>query len=62
MCDPGKGLAQNQVKAVKWYRLAAEQGDAQAQCNFGLMYENGTGVTQNHEETAKLYRLSADQR
>ena len=26
-------------EAVKWYRLAAEQGDADAQYNLGIMYE-----------------------
>ena len=30
--------------AVRWYRLAAEQGDADAQFNLGLMYDNGRGV------------------
>jgi hypothetical protein len=33
--------------AVKWYRLAAEQGDAGAQYRLGIMYLNGRGVPQD---------------
>ena len=29
---------------MRWYRLAAEQGNAMAQFNLGLMYTNGQGV------------------
>ena len=31
MYDKGQGVPQNHKTAVKWYRLAAEQGDARAQ-------------------------------
>ena len=34
------------AEAVRWYRLAADQGYAAAQGNLGLMYGNGTGVPQ----------------
>ena len=33
---------------MKWYRLAAEQGNADAQTALGLMYDNGTGVIQDN--------------
>ena len=33
------GLAQDEAEAVRWYRKAAEQGDAAAQYNLGWMYE-----------------------
>ncbi len=33
---------------MKWYRLAAEQGDAEAQGNLGVMYGNGTGVPKDN--------------
>ena len=48
-------------EAVKWYRLAAEQGDAFAQNNLGLMYDEGHGVPQDYHEAAKWYRLSVEQ-
>ena len=34
----------DEAEAVRWYRLAAEQGHAGAQYNLGLMYDNGRGV------------------
>ena len=44
MYRKGKLVPQNHVEAVKWYRLAAKQGDALAQFNLGAMYSNGRGV------------------
>ena len=32
MYDKGQGVPEDDKAAVKWYRLAAEQGDANAQC------------------------------
>ncbi|MEN8216794.1 MAG: hypothetical protein ABFS56_10555, partial [Pseudomonadota bacterium] len=40
-------VAQNYQEAVRWYRKAAEQGDAKGQSNLGLMYHYGLGVAQN---------------
>ena len=51
----------NYAEAVKWYRIAAEQGDADAQFNLGLLYNNGDGVTQNYTEAAKWYHKAAEQ-
>lgn len=39
----------------------AEQGNADAQFNLGLMYFNGTGVTQNDQAALKWFRLAAEQ-
>ena len=47
--------------ALREFRLAAEQGNASAQFNLGIMYENGRGVPQNYAEAARLYRLAAEQ-
>jgi uncharacterized protein len=33
---------------VKWYRLAAEQGFADAQTNLGVMYGMGKGVIKDY--------------
>ena len=46
---------------MKWYRLAAEQGNAAAQNNLGLMYGLGQGVPQDDAEAVKWYRLAAAQ-
>ncbi len=46
----------------RWrYRLAADQGDADAQFNLGIMYENGRRVPQDETEAVRWYRLAADQ-
>jgi hypothetical protein len=39
----------------------AEQGDADAQFNLGLMYETGDGVARDYAEAIKWYRLAARQ-
>ena len=46
---------------MKWYRKAAEQGDAKAQFNLALRYYKGEGVTQDYAEAAKWYRKAAEQ-
>ncbi|WP_295698474.1 tetratricopeptide repeat protein, partial [uncultured Neisseria sp.] len=40
---------------------AAEQGNAQAQLNLGLMYVNGQGVRQDYTQAAQWYRRAAEQ-
>ena len=42
-------------------KLLAEQGDADAQYNLGLMYLLGDGVPENDAEAVKWYRLAAEQ-
>jgi hypothetical protein len=44
----------------EWKPLAA-QGNASAQSNLGVMYENGQGVAQDYKEAVRLYRLAAAQ-
>ena len=39
----------------------AEKGDAKAQFDLGLKYENGEGVLQDYAEAAKWYRKAAEQ-
>ena len=48
MYEKGQGVAQDYKEVVKWYRLAAEQGEATAQGNLGGMYGNGQGVIQDN--------------
>jgi TPR repeat protein len=54
-------VPQNYTEALKWYRLAASQGNAQAQCSLGLMFYNGHGVLKDYGEAVKWYRLAATQ-
>ena len=45
MYDTGRGVAENNRKAIEWLNLAATQGYAHAQAYLGVMYVNGEGVT-----------------
>ena len=42
-------------------RSRAEQGDADAQFNLGVMYDNGRSVPKDPLEAVRLYRLAAEQ-
>ena len=54
-------MKQDFTPAARWYRKAADQGDANAQYNLGLSYANGRGAKQDFGEAARLYRKAADQ-
>ena len=47
--------------AMKIWKPLAEQGDASAQSNLGLMYDLGEGVPQDDKQAVKWYRLAAEQ-
>jgi hypothetical protein len=51
----------NAAKAVKWFREAAEQGDAYGQRNLGSSLERGDGVGKDYVEAYKWTVLAADQ-
>ena len=59
MYDNDHGVPEDDKEALKWYRLAAEQGHAKAQYNLGWMYFNGNGVPEDDKEAVKWYRLAA---
>ena len=61
MYDKGEGVPQDDAEALRWYRLAADQGVANEQYNVGLMYADGRGVPQDAAEAVRWYRLAADQ-
>ena len=60
-CFFGRGVAQDYVEAARLYRLAAEQGHADAQYNLGCLFKNGQGVAQDDVEAMRWYRLAAEQ-
>ncbi|HHF0414731.1 sel1 repeat family protein [Haemophilus influenzae] len=47
--------------AFKLWLPLAEQGDAKAQFNLGVMYDDGLGVKQDDFEAVKWYRKAAEQ-
>ena len=57
----GEDVVRDYNEAAKWYRLAADRGDADAQYNLAIMHYYGQGVTPDYSDAAKWYRLAADQ-
>ena len=47
--------------AARLFRPFAEQGNADAQNNLGVIYANGQGVPQDYVEAVKWYRMAAEQ-
>ena len=46
--------------ALRYWMPLADQGDANAQLNVGLMYDTGRGVTENPARAVNWYRQSAE--
>jgi hypothetical protein len=61
MYSRGEGVLEDDAEAVRWYRLAADQGDALAQTNLGFMYAHGDGVPPDLVFAYMWFSLSADQ-
>ena len=47
--------------ALREWRLLAEQGNARAQFDLGLLYENGDGVPRDYAKARQWYEKSAAQ-
>jgi TPR repeat protein len=54
----GRGVPQDEQATVRWYRKAAEQGHAKAQCNLGAMYVGGRGVTQDYVRAHMWFNIA----
>ena len=63
--DYQKGLAAAQsgdyATALREWTPLAEQGDANAQYNLGVMYDRGQGVPQDYKTVVKWFKLAAEQ-
>ena len=49
------------AEALRLWKPLADQGDAAAQFNLGVMYATGRGVAQEYGEAILWYRTAADQ-
>ena len=65
MCACFAALAESAEKTdeelAEEYRIAADQGDPEAQYNLGYAYEYGLGVEISIETARQYYRLAAEQ-
>ena len=48
MYEKGQSVPQDDSEAVRFYRLAAEQGLSRSQANLGIMHAQGRGVPQDY--------------
>ena len=61
MYAKGKGVPEDYQEAVKWCRMAAEQGEAKAQYNLGRMYYEGKGVPEDYVKAYAWMNLAGAQ-
>ncbi len=54
--------AGNYKQAFHLLQPLAQQGDADAQFNLGVMYYNGKGVAQNYQQAFRLWQPLAQQK
>jgi uncharacterized protein len=45
---------------MRWYRMAADQGDRNAENLIGTLYSNGLGVPRDLEQAARWFRKARD--
>ena len=57
----GDSHSEDEATALSELRSLAEQGDARAQINLGVMYEDGRGVLQDYKTAVKWFTLAAEQ-
>ena len=61
MYEKGTGVPQDYKKARYWYQKSAEQGNAGAQYNLGLMYAKGQDLPHDYKKAVYWYQKSAEQ-
>lgn len=57
----GDGIEQDFRKAFECFLKIAELGDADAQHQLGICYQNGFGVEENKEESIRWFQMEANQ-
>ncbi|MGB8098161.1 MAG: tetratricopeptide repeat protein, partial [Terracidiphilus sp.] len=57
----GRGVERDEVRAIQYFRDAADRGHAHAQFCLGNCYAQGDGVKKNLQEAASWYRRAAEQ-
>ena len=55
----GRGVKQDRAEALKWYRMAADQGDGAGLDNVGFMHLSGWGVPKNWDIGTAYFKASA---
>jgi TPR repeat protein len=59
-CESGSGMPQSDAEALKWYRKAAEAGDAGAFAVVARFYGEGKGTARDDTEALAWWRKAAE--
>lgn len=59
--ETGDGVGKDQTEAVKWFRMAAEHGHADAAFDLAKSFRFGIGVRRNRATALKWLRKAAEQ-
>ena len=54
--EMGRGVSQEDIQSLEWYRLAAKKGSGKAMYQVGQMEQNGRNGSKNYALAAKWYR------
>ncbi|MBZ5672532.1 MAG: sel1 repeat family protein, partial [Acidobacteriia bacterium] len=60
LAESSTPLRNRAQEAVKWYRLAAEQGEPRGAYGLGVRYITGQGVGRDYSEAEKWLRVAAE--
>ena len=61
MYSRGQGIPRDDAEAIRWYRLAAEEGNPEAKYSLGVMYSKGQGTPQDYTEAIFWFKQLADE-
>lgn len=61
MLGRGSGVARDDAKMMTWWRMAAGQGDANAQYALGWMYDQCGHAATDSNAALGWYKMAADQ-
>ena len=59
MTEKGAGIAQSDSDAFRWYKLAADFGNAKGMLEVGQAYSTGMGVAVDHVAAVRWFQASA---
>ena len=61
MYQNGLGLVKDYSQALTWYQKAADQGNAAAKLDIGMLYAKGWGVAKDYQQAMQWFQKSASQ-
>jgi TPR repeat protein len=56
--EKGLGVSQDYIEAMKWYKMAVEEGNSDSMMVIGDLYRDGLGVPKDITEAEKWYKMA----